>query len=101
MKRPTCPNRFNVGFGRKLVRFLGGDASKIHDNWCWREFFEAFPDLKHKTEKFFKTARTGDPAFAAYCMVQYCGSSREWGEKVIEKAMVGDPAYAAYRMVQD
>ena len=100
MKRPACVSIFYATFGRRLVRYLGGDPFPIEDSWCWKEFAEAYPHLRKKAEKYFETTRTGDPAWAAYCMADECGSSREWAEGVIERAKIGNFAHAAYCMTR-
>lgn len=78
----TCPRIFDVNFGRLLVAELGGDAGKIQDDWCWREFAAEYPGLREAAERYFAAAKTGDPALAAYWMALYYGSSREWAEKI-------------------
>ena len=93
-----CPDIFTVEFGRQLVAELGGDPSKIKDDWCWKQFGENFKDLVPKAEMYLASATTGNPAEAAYMMYQYCGSSREWAEGVIASATTGNPANAAYWM---
>ncbi len=97
-EKPECPERFTVDFGRKLIAYLGGDASIIKDSWCWKDFAKHFSHLREKAEKYFEEAQEGDPSWAAYNMHVYCGSSKEWTEKVIENAKTGDPAWCAYLM---
>ena len=46
---------------------------------------------------YFHTETGGEPAVN---MVRYCGSSREWAEKVIENAKTGDIAHAALDMAR-
>jgi len=99
MKRPKCVRTFDADFGRLLIKHLGGDPFSIEDDWCWKEFAEAYPHLREKAEKYFETTRTGDPAEAAYSMAFYDISTREWAEGVIERAKTGDPAKAAHGMV--
>ena len=101
MRRPTCVQNFDARFGRLLIKYLGGDPSPIKNYWCWREFAQTFPHLRKRAEKYFETAKTGDPALAAYHMACDGGSSREWAEGVIERARVGDPEWAAYHMARD
>ena len=48
MKRPKCPDEFDVDFGRKLVEYLGGDPALIIDWWCWEESRLDFEVLKNK-----------------------------------------------------
>lgn len=50
-RKPRCPKDFDAAFGRRLVKYLGGDTSKIKDNWCWEQFAEAFPELREKAER--------------------------------------------------
>jgi len=85
MKRPKCPNKFTIDFARELVKYLGGDPTKINNRDCWRSLVRKYPELREKAEKYFATAKTGDPARAAYLMCRACGSSREWAEGVNRK----------------
>lgn len=97
MNGPTCPTIPDVHFGRKLIEYFGGNSSLIKDNWCWADFTEAFPELKEKIEKYFEKAKA---AYAAYCMVKYCGSDRKWAENIIENTKICNSAHAAYCMVE-
>jgi len=96
---PECPGIFTLRFARELLSALGADINIIRDNWCWANFREPFSSYQEKVEAYFANAKTGDPAFAAFCMVYSCGSFREWAEKIIETSQIGNPAYSAYRMV--
>ena len=95
-----CQDGFTVAFGRALIAHLGGDASAVQDDWCWAKFGRAFPELREGAERYFERAETGDPAWAACCMVRECGSVRAWAEGVIERAQTGNPAWAACYMVR-
>jgi len=99
--KPECPEEFTTDFGRQLVEYLGGDSAPIENYWCWKHFAKHYPELREKAERYFETATTGNPAYAAYCMAHYCGSDREWAERIIERTTIGDPAEAAYAMVCD
>ena len=96
-----CPDFFDVKFARRLVAHFGGDASKISDYDCWKSLGKKYRHLLPMAEKLFERATTGDPAWAAFCMVRGCGSKREWAEGVIERATTGDPSEAAWVMVRD
>ena len=98
--KPDCPDIFTIVFARQLIAYLGGDAHKIRNNWCWHTFAINYPNLKEKAEQYFAEATTGDPAMAAYWMVKHFGSERSWAERVIERATTGDPAWAARLMVE-
>ena len=100
-KRPECPDEFTTRFARELVKYLGGNPTPIKDDWCWKEFAEAYPELRQKAERYFESAKTGGPGYAAYRMVHDCGSSREWAERIIEHAQTGNPSWAAFCMVHD
>ena len=97
---PECPSVFTPNFGRKLVKYLGGDPTLIKDHWCWEEFAKAYPKLRRKAEHYFERATTGNPANAALCMARHCKSKRTWAKKVIESAKTCDPTYPAYFMVR-
>ena len=97
--KPNCPDSFTAQFGIELVKYLGGDPAPIQNNWCWSEFAKQYSELIPLAEKYFAAATTGDPGYAAYCMVMYCGGSREWAEGVITAATTGDPINAAHLMV--
>jgi len=75
MKRPKCVQEFDVAFGRRLIRHLGGDPALIEEEWCWPEFAKAYPHLREKAERYFETTRTGDPAQAA-CRERRLGTRR-------------------------
>ena len=99
--KPKCPNTFQLKFACRLVAYLGGDPTPIEDNWCWAEIGRQYPGLVPAAEEYFAAAKTGNPAYAAYGMTRYCGSSREWAEGVIAAAQAGNPASAAYCMERD
>ena len=102
MKSPLeLPRTLDAEFGRALVAELGGDPEPIEDEWCWRDFARAYPELREKAEAWFAAATAGEAAWAAYCMAYYCGSSRKWAERVIAAATAGDPSWAAYCMARD
>ena len=96
---PRCPDGFDWRFGKKLIKYLGGDPSLVKDDWCWEQFAKTYPELIKRAEEYFEEATTGNPSFAAYKMVYHCNSKREWAEHVIENDTVGYPVYAAWRMV--
>ena len=98
--KPDCPDIFTIVFARQLIAYLGGDAGKIEDDWCWHTFAINYPELKGKAEQYFAEATTGDPSLAAYMMVEYGGSERDWAEGIIERATTGNPAWAARLMVE-
>ena len=81
-ERLACPMFFDVAFGRKIVSHLGGNPSDIQDGWCWQDFGERFPELRAKAEKYFASAKKGNPAWAAYWMARACGSEQIWAEKI-------------------
>ena len=85
MKKPECPYEFDARFGYRLVKFLGGDPSKIYEGWCWKDFAKHYPELRKPAEQYFESATTGNPSWAAYWMCIDCGSSREWAEGVRRK----------------
>lgn len=88
MRKPKCPEFLDREFGKKLVKYLGGDASKIQDDWCWKEFALAYPELREKAEKYFEEqVEKIDMSIIAYCMCKWGGSSREWAERIIEKTI--------------
>jgi len=97
--KPKCPDDFTLDFARNLVRYLGGDESKITNNDCWRSLGLKFPDLVQKAMNYFESDKTGNPSNAAYCLVYYCGAPLRWAMGVVEKAKTGDPSDAAYRLV--
>ena len=97
-ERPECPKFFTIEFARELIEYLGGDPTPIEDDWYWEEFARTYPELRKKAERYFESAQTGDPSWAACHMHRCCGSSQEWAERVIENARTGDPAIAAYQM---
>lgn len=101
MKTPKCPDKFSVKFGIELIKYLGGDPLIIENNWCWRDFAKNYPEFREKAESYFASAKTGNPALAAYLMCKNCGSNREWAETIISSAKTGDPAGAAYWMCRD
>jgi hypothetical protein len=100
-RRPRCPDICDVAFGRKLVAYLGGDPTAIKDRWCWSDFAREYRKLRSGAERYFATARTGNPALAAYYLVHHWGSDPAWAEGVVERARTGDPAWAAYCLVWD
>ena len=57
-----CPNIFTVDWWKEFVEYLGGDPSATRNKWDWQE----------KAEKFFENAKTGDPSFGAFCLVDDC-----------------------------
>lgn len=82
------PNRsrvFKPEFGRKLIKLLGGDPSKIGNGWWWNDFFRNYKHLKNEFELFF----TKNPCGVAAYYMDYCGSDREWRERIIERAKDG------------
>ena len=85
MKEPICPEVFTTAFARELIEFLGGDSSKIEDSDCWRSLGKKYKHLRGKVEEYFENAEIGDPSYAAYYMVYFCGSSREWAEGIKRK----------------
>ena len=93
------PDTFDLEFARQIVTHLGGDASLIADGDCWSSLGKKYAALLPAFENCIASAKTGDPALAAYRMVHYCGSAKEWAEKVIAAAKTGNPALAAYLMV--
>ena len=101
MNKPICPDVFGVEFGRELVEYLGGDASIIEDDDCWKEFGKKFPELIEPAMRYFENATTGNPARAATNLVHFCGASLERAMRVCENAATGDPAWAAYWLVSN
>ncbi len=98
MEKLVCPDKFDKKFMIELVKYLGGDASIIKKgDFGWREFGK-FQHLRKKAEKYFETAETGDPVWAAFQMYEECGSSVRWVMKVIKNAKLGDPGYVASLM---
>ena len=101
MIKPKCPVIFTTDFGRELVKYLGGDASEVEDGDCWKDFGVQFPELVEPAMTYFEKATTGDPAYAAYCLVLDCHGDLERAMRVCETATTGDPALAAYCLVRD
>ena len=83
------PKHFNANFGRKLITILGGDPSKIEDNWMWEYFFKNYSHLKNEFELFFTKNPHGH---AIWCLCFYCHSDRKWGEKLIKQIKDGRSA---------
>ena len=100
MKKPECPDVFNYKFGIELIKYLGGDPSKIKTSWCWEDFGRTYPELLPGAEKYFEEATIGNPASAAFWMAFFKLSTPEWAKMVIENATTGSPAWAAYRMAR-
>jgi len=90
-RKPACPKVFTIKFARKLVRYLGGDASKIDENDCWESLGNKFPNLIPKAMKYFEKARTGDTSWAAYYLVRDCKVNVKWAMGIIEKPKQENP----------
>ena len=101
MTKFKFPNELNIKTARQIVKHLGGDPDPIRDNWCWEDFKQQYPDLLEPFFKLIESAKTGDPAWAAFCAGRDLGMPKERVFKVIENAKTGNPAYAAYRAGRD
>jgi len=102
-KLPKCPDVWHVFFARQLLAALGADVTPIRDGWCWEDFARQYQAYRSAVEAYLEQARTGDPAWGAYCLAHYCGSNRSWAEGVIERALalgLGHAEWAAENMVR-
>lgn len=93
---PACPVNFDRKFARELLFALGADISIIRNRDCWGHLAEKFAAYRPQVEAYFECSTTGNPVYAVYCMARYCGSSREWAERVIASVAFGDLCMTAY-----
>lgn len=81
-KEPTPTRYLTIDFAKELLSYWEEDISPIRNCWCWTTLTKEYPHLKTKAEEYFDKHKHG---LAAYCMVSYCQSKREWAEAIIEE----------------
>jgi len=100
MNKPDCPYDFDVEFGKQLVKYLGGDVSKVKKKDCWWDFAKKFPELLNPAMKYFEEATAGAPSGAAYYLMVYGAAPLEWAMRVVENAKTGNPSWEAYKLTK-
>ena len=76
------------------LRIWAAIRARYVATWSWDILARRHPDLRHGMENYFAEA-SNDPASAAYQMVTYFHSPREWAGYVIEQAQQEPPSAAA------
>src|SRR3990172_2229690 len=80
------PDDLTVDFARRWIAAHGADPTPVQDGWCWRDFANAYPQLREAWFAEIERATVCGPAWAAYYAGLYLGMPRERVYAVIERA---------------